>query len=56
MSNRVALNGRSMCDKHMRDQNTHKPFLNHMEARLVPKPPIFESQGANVPIRSPASQ
>ena len=28
MSDRVALNGGSMCDKRMRNRNTRKPFLN----------------------------
>ena len=44
MSDRVALNGRSTCDEHTCDRNTHEPFLNCMQARLAPKPPLFESQ------------
>ena len=40
MSDRVALNGQSTCDEHM----TRKPFLNCGQARLAPKPPVFESQ------------
>ena len=28
----------------VRDQNTRKPFLNRAQARLAPKPPVFESQ------------
>ena len=42
MSDRVALNGRSTCDECMHDQNMHGPFLNHVQAHLVPKLPIFE--------------
>ena len=44
MSDRVALNGRSTCNKHMCDRNTCKPFLNCMQAHLAPKPPVFELQ------------
>ena len=39
MSEQVALNGRSTCDRNMRG-----PFLNRAQARLVTKPPIFESR------------
>ena len=39
MSDRVALNGRSTCDR-----NTCEPFLNRAQACLAPKPPIFESR------------
>ena len=39
MSDRVALNGRSTCDR-----NTREPFLNRAQARLPPKPPVFESR------------
>ena len=42
MSDRVGLNGRSTCDERTCDRNTHDPFLNHAQARLAPKPPIFE--------------
>ena len=44
MSDRVALNGRSMCDEHTCDRNTRKPFSNCVQAHLAPKPPVFESQ------------
>ena len=44
MSDCVALNGRSTCDEHMRDQNMREPFLNCAQAHLAPKPPIFESR------------
>ena len=44
MSDRVALNGRSTCDECTCDRNTHEPFLNRVQARLAPKPPIFESR------------
>ena len=42
MSDPVALNGRSTCDECMCVQNTHEPFLNRTQARLAPKPPVFE--------------
>ena len=42
MSDRVALNGRSTCDERTCDRNTREPFLNRVQARLAPKPPIFE--------------
>ena len=42
MSDLVALNGRSTCDERTYDRNMHEPFLNHAQAHLVPKPPIFE--------------
>ena len=42
MSDLVALNGRSTCDEHTCDRNTPEPFLNRAQARLAPKPPIFE--------------
>ena len=42
MSDRVALNGRSTCDERTCDRNTREPFLNHVQARLAPKPPVFE--------------
>ena len=44
MSDRVALNERSMCDERTCDRNTREPFLNRAQARLAPKPPIFESR------------
>ena len=44
MSDRVALNGRSTCDEHTCDRNMREPFLNRAQARLAPKPPIFESR------------
>ena len=44
MSDRVALDGRSTCDEHMCDRNMCKLFLNHVQARLVPKLPVFESR------------
>ena len=44
MSDQVALNGRSMCNEHTCDRNTHEPFLNRAQAHLVPKPPVFESR------------
>ena len=44
MSDRVALNGRSTCDEHTCDRNTREPFLNHVQAHLAPKLPVFESQ------------
>ena len=43
MSDRVALNGRSTCDKRTCDRNTREPFLNRAQARLAPKPSVFES-------------
>ena len=43
MSDRVALNGRSTCDEHTCDRNTRDPILNRAQARLAPKPSIFES-------------
>ena len=44
MSDRVALNGRYTCDECTCDQNTHEPFLNHAQACLAPKLPVFESR------------
>ena len=44
MSNRVALNGRSTCDERTCDRNMREPFLNHAQARLAPKLPVFESR------------
>ena len=44
MSDRVTLNGQSTCDEHTCDRNMHEPFLNHAQACLVPKLPIFESR------------
>ena len=44
MSDLVALNGRSTCDERTCDRNTREPFLNRTQARLVPKPPVFESR------------
>ena len=44
MSDRVAPNGQSTCDKRTCDRNTCEPFLNHGQARLAPKPPVFESR------------
>ena len=44
MSDLVALDRRSKCDGRMCDQNTREPFLNRTQARLAPKPPIFESR------------
>ena len=43
MSDRVALNGRSMRDERTCDRNTCEPFLNCAQARLVLKLPVFES-------------
>ena len=42
MSDRVALNGRSTGDERTCDRNTREPFLNRAQARLAPKPPVFE--------------
>ena len=42
MSDRVTLNGRSTHDERTCDRNTHGPFLNCAQARLAPKPPVFE--------------
>ena len=44
MSDRVALNERSTCDECTCDRNMREPFLNRAQARLAPKPPVFESQ------------
>ena len=44
-----------MCDEHTCNQNAHKPFLNRMQAHLVPKPPLFESQRAHKRSRKHAS-
>ena len=44
MSDQVALNGQSTCNKHTCDQNMRKMFLNCAQAHLVPKLPILESQ------------
>ena len=44
MSDRVALNGQSTCDERTCDRNTREQFLSRAQARLVPKPPVFESQ------------
>ena len=44
MSDRVALNERSTCDERTCDRNTREPFLNRTQARLAPKPPVFESR------------
>ena len=44
MSYRVALYGRSTCDDRTCDRNTREPFLNRAQARLAPKPPVFESR------------
>ena len=33
-----------MCNEHMCNQNTCEPFLNRVQAHLVPKPPVFESR------------
>ena len=44
MSDRVAFNGRITCDERTSDRNTHEPFLNRTQARLAPKPPVFESR------------
>ena len=44
MSDRVALNGRSMHDEHTCDRNTREPLLNRAQARLAPKLPVFESR------------
>ena len=44
MSDLVALNGQSTCDERTCDQNMRKPFLNHAQAHLAPKPPVVESQ------------
>ena len=42
MSDRVVLNRQSTCDERMCDRNTREPFLNCAQARLAPKPPLFE--------------
>ena len=44
MSDRVVLNGRSTCDERTCDRNTRELFLNRAQARLAPKPPVFESR------------
>ena len=44
MSDPVVLNGRSMCDERTCDRNTCEQFLNRVQARLAPKPSVFESQ------------
>ena len=44
MSDRVALNGRSMCDERTCDRNAREPFLNRAQAHLAPKPPVFEAR------------
>ena len=44
-----------MCDEHTCNQNAHKPFFNRMQAHLVPKPPLFESQRARKRSRKHAS-
>ena len=44
MSDRVALNGRSTRDERTCDRNPPKLFLKRAQARLAPKPPVFESQ------------
>ena len=44
MSDRVALNGRSTCSEHTRNQNMCELFLNCAQACLAPKPPVFELQ------------
>ena len=44
MSDQVAINRQSTCDKHTCDRNMHKTFLSCAEARWAPKLPIFESQ------------
>ena len=56
MSDRVALNRRSTtCDERTCDRNTHEPFLNSAQARLVPKPPVFESRRMHERSRKRAS-
>ena len=42
MSDRVALDGHSICNECMCDQNVCEPFLNHAQAHLMPKLPVFE--------------
>ena len=44
MSDRVALIGRSTYDERTCDRNTREPFLNRAQARLAPKPPVFEAR------------
>ena len=44
MSDRVALNGQSMCNKCMCDRNMCELILNRMQACLAPKLPVFESR------------
>ena len=44
MSDRVAFKGRSTRDERTCDRNTRGPFLNRAQARLAPKPPVFESR------------
>ena len=41
MSDRVALDGQSTCNE---CTCKREPFLNHVQAHLVPKPPLFESR------------
>ena len=42
MSDLVALDGQSMCDECTYDRNACEPFLNHAQAHLAPKLPVFE--------------
>ena len=44
MSDRVTLNGRSTCNERTYDRNTCELFLNRAQARLAPKPSVFESR------------
>ena len=55
MSDRVALNERSTCDERTCDRNTRELFLNRAQARLAPKPPVFESRRMHERSRKRAS-
>ena len=44
MNDRVALIRQNTGDERTRDRNTREPFLNRVQARLVPKLPVFESR------------
>ena len=54
MSDLVALNGRSTCDKHTCDQNMHEPFLNRIWR--LNRPYLNRDACANVPVSAPASR
>ena len=42
MSDQVTLDRQSMCDEHTCNRNACKLCLNHTQARLGPKLPVFE--------------